>query len=325
MPCCIRWPRAAGGSRSDAAVDEFELIRRFWIRPFAEGGRAAGSGVRQGPGSDCAVLLPDPGCELAVSSDIFNAGIHFRKGDPPEWLGGYALAGALSDLAAAGAEARWFTLSLSLPEVDESWLAGLSAGMLGCALSAGVALAGGDVSRGPLSLVLTVLGQAPAGGALLRSGAAPGDAVYVSGALGGAARNWAQGRPPEAAPLRLDLGVRLRGLASAAVDLSDGLLADLGHLSRSSGCDAQLDWSRIPLAPGLAGAPDAARWALAGGGDYELCFAAPAEHGEAIRALGEALDIPIARIGELRPGSGKVGVRGVDLDALGPPGYRHFR
>ncbi|MBF2754849.1 MAG: thiamine-phosphate kinase [Gammaproteobacteria bacterium AqS3] len=306
-------------------VDEFELIRRFWIEPFAAGVRAAGSGVRQGPGSDCAVLLPAPGCELIISSDVFNSGIHFREADCPEWLGGYALTGALSDLAAAGAEARWFTLSLSLPEIDEAWLAGLSAGMLGCARSAGVALAGGDVSRGPLSLALTVLGQAPAGSALLRSGAAPGDAVYVSGALGGAALNWAQGRAPEAAPLRLDLGARLRTLASAAVDLSDGLLADLGHLVRSSGCDAHLDWSRIPLAAGLAGVPDAARWALAGGGDYELCFTAPAgRHGD-IRALGEELGIAIAHIGELRPGSGKIEVRDVDLDALQAAGYRHFR
>ena len=307
-------------------MNEFELIRRFFTRP------APGAGL--GVGDDCALLAARPGVELAVTTDLLASGTHFLPDVEPRLLGHKALAVNLSDLASMGALPRWALLALALPSVDEAWLAAFSEGLFALAEAHEVDLVGGDTTRGPLTLCLTLIGEVPAGRALRRSGARVGDELWVSGALGSAALGVALrgGRidlPPALAAEagmaldrpqpRLALGRGLIGLASAAIDVSDGLIADLGHVLEASGVGARVGLERVPRGPALARALEldrdlALECLLAGGDDYELLFAAPpSAHGE-IERLGASLGLRMAHIGEVAAGSG--------LEVLDPTGRR---
>ncbi len=269
---------------------EFELIRRH----FASARCAQpGDGLALGIGDDCALLALPAGEQLAVSTDTLVAGRHFPDPCDPFLLGQRALAVSVSDLAAMGAEPVAFTLAISLPEADSCWLDGFVRGLEQMARRCAIRLAGGDTTRGPLTLTLTVLGRVPSGQALTRSGARPGELLCVGGPLGLAAGALplVLGQQQVAAHLarplleqywtpmpQLDLGRQLRGRASAVLDVSDGLLADCGHLARASGVALWIDRERLPLSPGLlavAGRAQAMDCILSGGDDYVLAFTLP--------------------------------------------------
>lgn len=288
---------------------EFDLIRRHFTHP--------GQHTLLGVGDDAALLAPAQGMVLAVSADMLVAGRHFFSDTDPERLGHKAMAVNLSDLAAMGARPRWALLSLALPRADERWLAAFARGFQDEAVAWQVDWVGGDTTAGPLNLSVTILGEVRPEQALRRSGGKVGDQVWVSGTLGDAALGLAalQGRYPLSGPERafcvqrlerpvprVPLGLRLAGLAHAALDISDGLLADLGHLLRASGVGADLHWSSIPLSPALAARSqeDLVREAiLAGGDDYELCFTADPADRMAILAAAAAADTPVHCIGVL--------------------------
>ena len=312
-------------------MGEFDLIARYFTRPV----RRAALGV----GDDCALLAPAPGMQLAVSSDMLVEGRHFFAGTDPERLGHKALAVNLSDLAACGARPLAFTLALALPQVDAAWLEGFSRGLLQLADAHGCELVGGDTTQGPLNICITVFGEVPTGQALLRSGAQPGDDIYVSGTLGEARLALDALRGQFALPAnmlahlrqrlerptpRVALGLALRGVASSALDLSDGLLGDLGHILRASGVGACIDTSktinliaisaRSISATGQFDADYLQQCTLAGGDDYELAFtAAPARRG-AVAAAAQASGTAVARIGVVE---GAPGLR--LIDAQGRP------
>jgi len=313
-----------------SGTGEFDLIARYFTRPA----RRSPLGV----GDDCALLAPAAGMQLAVSSDMLVEGRHFLSTVEPARLGHKALAVNLSDLAACGARPLAFTLALSLPAVDEAWLAGFSRGLYALADAHGCELVGGDTTRGPLNLCITVFGEVPAGAALLRSGARAGDDVWVSGTLGGArlalevfrgslalpaeAFELARGRMEQPTP-RVALGLALRGIATAAVDLSDGLAGDLGHVLRASGVGACLDADAAAglLAIGAAAGLDLATrraCTLAGGDDYELAFTAPASARAAVEQAGRASATPVTRVGAIEA---EAGLRLVD--AQGAPVTQH--
>lgn len=319
---------------------EFDLIARIRARA------AARTDVVLGIGDDCALLQPPPGTQLAVTADTLNAGVHFAEGAAPDDIGWKALAVNLSDLAAMGAAPAWCLLSLSLPAPDEAWVDGFLDGFLALAAAHGVALVGGDTTRGPLSIGVTAHGLLAPGRALRRSGAAEGDDVWVSGQLGDAAAALALApggkavAPPAAAVAgvraRLDrpqprvaLGGALAGVASACIDVSDGLLADLGHLATASGVAARINVDILPASPALAALEldHGLRRVLqaTGGDDYELCFTAPPRQRDAVAAAAAVAGVAVARIGSVHAGSGVQAV-----DAAGAPwappraGYVHF-
>lgn len=310
-------------------LSEFELIDRFFAASPCAG---AGAGVVLGIGDDAAILSLPPGEELLVSVDTLVAGVHFPTGLPARAIGHRALAVNLSDLAAMGARPRWFTLALTLPQADEAWLGEFAAGLAALAARAGITLVGGDTTRGPLSITVQVHGTLPAGTALRRDGARPGDEVWVSGCPGLAALGLRQlqagGSGGAAATAFLDpeprlaLGESLRGLASAAIDVSDGLLADAGHIARRSGVHLQLEAAALPLAPALRELPreEALGLCLAGGDDYELCFTAAPGQAASIGALATRLGLPCTRIGRVEAGEG------AECTGFQPlrRGYRHF-
>lgn len=295
-------------------MGEFELIRRFFTRPV----RRAVLGV----GDDCALLAPAPGMQLAVSSDMLVEGRHFFADVDPQRLGHKALAVNLSDLAACGARPLAFTLALALPRADAAWAGAFAKGLLALADAHQCELVGGDTTQGPLNICITVFGEVPAGQALLRSGARAGDDIYVSGSLGDArlALEALQGKlhlPPQllaAARLRLEmpmprvaLGQALRGIASSALDLSDGLLGDLGHILAQSGVGACID-TRLTSAL-LAAGPGfdtelLRQCTLAGGDDYELCFTAPPALRAQVAAAAQASATPVTRIGSVQSQAG---------------------
>jgi len=305
-------------------MGEFDLIARYFKRPA----RRAVLGV----GDDCALLQPQPDTQLAISTDMLVAGRHFFTDVDSRTLGHKALAVNLSDLAACGATPLAFTLALSLPEVDEAWLAGFSQGLLALADAHGCELIGGDTTRGPLNICITVMGTVPVvngrSQALLRSGAQAGDDLYVSGTLGDArlALNALQGKltlPAEvlaSARARLEtpaprvvLGQALRGVASAAIDVSDGLLGDLGHILQNSAVGATIKADDVikliascaysTRATGQLGLELSAqqRYALAlsGGDDYELLFTAPADRRDAVRRASQHSQTPVTCIGHI--------------------------
>ena len=288
----------------------------------------------QGIGDDCARLRIAEGAELAVTTDLLLEGRHFLPGADPRKLGHKALAVNLSDLAAAGATPRWIVLALALPAADERWLEAFSAGLFALAERHGVELVGGDTTRGALAINITALGEVPAGRALSRAGARPGDEVWVSGALGGAALGLAHPEIADAAQRlhqpepRVALGERLRGLASAAIDVSDGLAGDLGHILERSGVGALVRYERVPKDPAFAALKDRpleARCVLSGGDDYELLFTAPAARRGEVQAVSRALGLPLSVIGEIRGAAGLT-----VLDEKGSPmphggGFDHFR
>ena len=321
-------------------MGEFDLIERFFKRPA----RRAALGI----GDDCALLQTPAGSHMAISTDMLVQGRHFFTDVDPRTLGHKALAVNLSDLAACGAEPMGFTLALALPQIDEGWLAAFAQGLFTLADSHDCELIGGDTTRGPLNICITVFGSVPAPAgqsqALLRSGAQPGDDLYVSGHLGDArlALQALQGQlslPPallkatrqrleEPSP-RIALGMALRGLASAAMDLSDGLVGDLGHLLQASQVGATLNTEAVldRLAArthddwAIAGVShkQALQCVLSGGDDYELLFTAPPTARKALLAAAQTCATPVSCIGRI---DAQPGLR--LIDAAGAPVPNHF-
>jgi thiamine-monophosphate kinase len=332
-----------------AALTEFELIDRFFRLDSGKYGAsrtAESSGIVLGIGDDAALLAPTPGNQLAVSVDMLVAGRHFFADVDPEALGHKTLAVNLSDMAAMGATPRWALLAGALPDADPEWLSAFARGLFALAAAHRVELVGGDTTRGPLNLCVTILGEVPARQALLRSGAHPGDSIWVSGALGDAALALAdragrlvltsdeatacQSALLRPAP-RVALGVRLRGLASAAIDVSDGLVGDLGHILESSGVGAALELAAIPRSKALdrqLATPErdiALECLLAGGDDYELCFTAAPSHDPRVTALAGELGLTLHRVGTIvaAPGLTIRDSSGRPLARL-PRAYDHF-
>lgn len=312
-----------------AGLGEFALIARYFQRP----GRALGSGVALGVGDDCALVQPTPGMQWAVSSDMLVSGRHFFPDVEPHTLGHKALAVNLSDLAACGARPRAFTLALALPEARPEWLEPFSEGLFALADAHGCALIGGDTTRGPLNICITVMGEVAPGQALLRSGAQVGDDIYVSGTLGDAAlalqclqgkvqlapAALAQARQRMEQPTpRVALGLALRGTATAAADVSDGLLGDLGHILAQSGVGATINAdTAISLLAARAHSTrardrfdsevpyeQALECVLAGGDDYELVFTAPPAQATAVQAAALSSGTPVTRIGRIHADPG---------------------
>ena len=295
-------------------MGEFELIRSFFQRP-----------VRRSPlgvGDDCALLAPAPGMQLAVSTDMLVEGRHFLADVNPQLLGHKALAVNLSDLAASGARPLAFTLALSMPRADANWCQAFAEGLFALADQHECELIGGDTTQGPLNICITVFGEVPAGQALLRRGAQPGDDIWVSGSLGDArlaldallrqhalppaVLSQARQRLEQPTP-RVELGMALRGIASSCLDISDGLLGDLGHILEASGVGARIDANitrnllqarRHPMMAALAiSRIDACT--LAGGDDYELCFTAPSSAQAAVRDAAAQAGVPVTCIGRI--------------------------
>ncbi len=317
-------------------VSEFQIISRYFTRPARH--------TVLGVGDDAALVRVREGKELVAAADMLLAGRHFFHDDDPAGVGHKALAVNLSDLAAMGATPRWALLSIALPEADERWIEAFARGFFALADEHGVALVGGDTTRGPLTLAVTVLGEVERGTALRRRGARVGDDVWVSGTLGDAALALAHLRreialaPQEVAALlprlhrptpRLALGRALRGRAHAAIDVSDGLLADLGHiLEASGGVGAEIELAALPVSAMVRAHLEQAavrQAVLAGGDDYELCFTADPGERRAIQALGRRLGLGLTRVGRITAEAGMV-VR----DAEGRPvhwegkGFDHF-
>ena len=301
---------------------EFEIIARYFSRPARR--------ARVAVGDDAALVSVAAGMELAVSTDMLVEGRHFAAGAEPRALGHKSLAVNLSDMAAMGASPRWATLALAMPDADEAWIAAFADGFYAVAGRFGVDLVGGDTTRGPLAICVAILGEVPAGRALLRSGAKPGDDVWVSGELGGAGYALAAPGDPRAdrrlhePEPRVALGERLLGLASAAIDVSDGFAQDLGHILERSGAGASVRYEALPKHP-IVDPELCARCVLSGGDDYELAFTAPPSARAAIERVGADLGLPLARVGEVRAGPPVLEV----LDQRGAPmavarGFDHF-
>lgn len=319
------------------ALSEFELIQTYFNRNTGP----QSTDVLLGIGDDCAILRPRPGQDLLVSIDTLVEGVHFPQGTRPYQLGWRCLAVNLSDLAAMGAEPAWFTLALTLPDNDDNWISEFSRGLFELADQHRIRLIGGDTTRGALSITIQVHGYAPAGKALRRDGALSGDAIYVTGFPGEAGaglRRIEQGGYGDADPLvrrffqpqpRLDFGQAIRDWAHAAIDISDGLLADLGHILERSGRGACVEIAAIPCSTPLLAAQGEAQaltLALTAGDDYELCFTAAATHHAQLMQLAEQHQLPVTRIGIITQESG------LNLiDAAGNPvvvescGYQHFK
>lgn len=323
-------------------MGEFELIRRHFLRPAAPYPASVALGV----GDDCALLGLTPGWQLAVSTDMLVEGRHFFPDVAPEALGHKALAVNLSDLAAMGARPLGFTLALSLPEADDAWLAAFARGLFALADAHACPLVGGDTTRGPLNICITVLGELLPHEALRRDAARPGDDLYLSGRTGEArlalelmrGTDWAlRHTGPDALVAlrerlerptpRLELGRALAGVAGAALDVSDGLAGDLAHILAASGVGADLDSAALPVAPGLLGLPPEHRLdcLLNGGDDYELLFTAPPGQRQAVAEAAAASATPVQRIGRIRAGAGLrvLGDGGRDI-AWQARGFDHF-
>ena len=307
------------------ALGEFDLIGRYFSRPVQ---RAA-----LGIGDDCALFAPGPGMQLAVSSDMLVEGRHFLGTVAPDRLGHKALAVNLSDLAACGARPLAFTLALAMPRAEEAFLEGFSRGLFALADAHGCELVGGDTTQGPLNICITVFGEVPHGQALLRSGARVGDDLYVSGTLGDARLALEVFRGTVALPgdafdavrgamelptPRVALGQALRGVASSAIDVSDGLLGDLGHILGRSRVGARVEVDAVPRSAVLRG--QSLAWqrecTLAGGDDYELLFTAPASQAAAVRDAAHRSGVAATRIGriEAEPGLRLVDANGAAVD-----------
>ncbi len=321
-------------------MNEFALIDRYFKRAPRD------PAVALGVGDDAAVLRPETGRELVLTVDLLVEGRHFLPGTDPARLGHKVLAVNLSDLAAMGARPRWALLAGALPDSDEAWLAAFAAGLFALADAHGVELVGGDTTRGARAFALTLAGDVPAGTAITRAGARAGDDVWVSGTLGDAMLALAalEGRTTLPAPAldvararleaptpRVALGAQLRGIATAAIDVSDGLTGDLGHILECSGVGARVELAALPrsssLGEKLAGSEHelALQCLLGGGDDYELCFTAPAARRAEVAAIGRSQPVPLARVGAIIAGSALVVVddAGIALPAL-PRAFDHF-
>jgi thiamine-monophosphate kinase len=286
-------------------------------------------------GDDCALLRPDAGLELALTTDMLVEGRHFLPDAEPRSLGHKALAVNLSDLAAMGAAPRWALLALALPAADAAWLEPFAAGLFALAERYGVELVGGDTTRAPLrTITITAIGEVPAGVALFRAGARPGDDIWVSGELGGAALGLARPQIASAAARlhrpepRVELGERLRGLAHAAIDVSDGLTSDLGHILERSQVGAIVHYAQLPRTSAFSTLQNQElekNCVLSGGDDYELAFTAALARRAGIEALSAELGLPLTRIGTIQAGEPRL----VVLDERGQPmdyrrGFEHF-
>lgn len=316
-------------------TSEFNLIERFFTKPTPQ--------AVLGVGDDAALLAIGPDMELAVSTDMLVSGTHFFPDADPRKLGWKTLAVNVSDMAAMGAQPRWATLAIALPHADEPWLSAFASGFFACAKEFDIDLVGGDTTRGPLNLSVTILGETPRGQALRRNGAQTDDDIWVSGTLGGAALTLTalQGKTAldeddlatcrrllDTPQPRVALGMALRGIANSALDISDGLLGDLGHILESSNMGAELCFDALPahplLEPHLAGAW-AQRCLLSGGDDYELCFTAPRARHDDIKALEDRLGLKLSRIGKITANSG-LQLLDAAGQAMSKPGsgYDHF-
>lgn len=314
---------------------EFDLIERIRARAGAR------SDVVLGIGDDAALLAPPPGMQLAVATDTLNIGVHFPAETAAYDIGWKSLAVNLSDLAAMGAMPAWCSLSLSMPQADEAWLDGFIGGFSALARMHDVALIGGDTTRGPLSICVSVIGLVEPGHALRRDGAKAGDDIWVSGALGDAAAAlslWQSGRDiPQALRERLDrptprvaLGRALSGIAPACIDVSDGLLADLGHLCTSSSVGAEVDVDALPASHALAAlagndAELRRPWQATGGDDYELCFTAPADVTQRVIEAGQASGVTVTRIGQIKTAPGVRALHAGSEWRPGRTGHQHFK
>ncbi len=293
-------------------MSEFDLIKKYFTKPTRH--------TSLGVGDDSALVRVAEGYELAISTDMLVSGTHFFADAAPHDIGWKALAVNVSDMAAMGAQPKWATLAIALPEVNESWLAEFSSGFFACADAFNVDLVGGDTTRGPLNISVTILGEVPTGTALKRSGAQLGDDIWVSGQLGSAALGLAHLQEKLTLKDELDiclkilntpmpraaLGLALRGIATSCIDVSDGLLADLGHILNASNLGAVLDLEKIPcigLLKNNLENPQFQELVLTGGDDYELCFTAPPSKREAINLLSMQVNIPITCIASTRMAS----------------------
>lgn len=315
-------------------ASEFDLIRQYFTKPSHH--------TNLSVGDDAALISVSQGMELAVATDMLVAGTHFFHDAAPYGIGWKALAVNVSDMAAMGAQPKWATLALALPETNEAWLSEFSRGFFACAQQFNVDLIGGDTTCGPLNISVTIMGEVPKNQALKRNGAQAEDDIWVSGNLGSAAAGLAhlQGKIKlendalEASihalhrPMpRISLGLALRGIANSAIDISDGLAADLGHILEASNMGADVFIEQIPHLPALQANNDAEfqAYILGGGDDYELCFTAPQAAREKVEASSKKLNLPLARIGKT---CATKGLRVYDaknkLIQLQTKGYDHF-
>jgi thiamine-monophosphate kinase len=328
-------------------MSEFDLIRQHFIRTTHH--------TNLGVGDDAALLSLSAGMELAISADMLVAGTHFFADADPFKLGWKSLAVNVSDMAAMGASPKWATLAIALPHNDSAWLSQFSDGFFSCAHIFNIDLIGGDTTRGPLTISIQIMGEVPHGCAIKRSSAKINDEIWISGVLGDAALALAHmqdkvklsesefancAKSLHTPQPRVALGLALRGIANSAIDISDGLLADLGHILDASKLGAEIQLQALPksevlshyLANPLGFAstlnsdyPLAQKMLLAGGDDYELCFTAPAEKHDEIIALGERLDLKLTKIGHITQGNGLI-VRGINNEAISikETGFDHF-
>ncbi len=319
-------------------MSEFNLIEKYFTRPVKY--------TDLGVGDDAALIRVATGMQLAISSDMLVAGTHFLADCAPYDIGWKALAVNVSDMAAMGAKAKWATLALALPRVDETWLAEFSRGFFACADAFNIDLIGGDTTRGPLNISVTIMGEVPTGKALRRDGAQIGDDIWVSGTLGDAAlalaivQNrykidalWLEDELEKWLPSlnrpqpRAALGLGLRGIATSCIDISDGLLADLGHILKASNCGAEIHLEQLPISLynlNHLHEPAIQQCVLAGGDDYELCFTAPNSAQDKIVALSKQLNLQITCIGSTRMDVGLQAMHKNTEIKLLRQGFDHF-
>ncbi len=294
-------------------TSEFDLIREYFTQPTQQ--------TNLSIGDDAALISVGSGMELAISADMLVAGTHFFHDADAYKLGWKSLAVNVSDMAAMGANPKWATLAIALPHLDKDWLAAFSHGFFACAKVFNIDLIGGDTTRGPLTVSIQIMGEVPKGKAIKRSGAKPGDDIWVSGTLGDAALGLAhlQGKMQDKLALddgyieyclhalhapnpRVELGMALRNIATSAIDISDGLLSDLGHILKSSSLGAQLHLSQLPTSAFISQhlhEKHIQQYVIAGGDDYELCFTAPPSAQEKINNLSQQLNLKLTNIGSI--------------------------
>lgn len=315
---------------------EFNIIDKYFTRPSQS--------TDLGVGDDAALIQISAGHQLAISADMLVAGTHFLEGCPAYFVGWKSLAVNISDMAAMSAKPKWATLAIALPKADEAWLAEFSRGFFACADEFGVSLIGGDTTRGPLNISVQIMGEVPMGKALRRDGAKVADEIWVSGTLGEAALGLAQLQNKlsentlsnaekkicidalQVPQPRVALGLALQGIANSAIDISDGLLADLGHILERSNLGANLYWVNIPQVSvkGIE-ITKLQSLCLAGGDDYELCFTAPKAQHDAILAIGEKLNLQLSAIGETKQQTNlNVYDKNHQTIELKSTGYDHF-
>ena len=315
------------------ALSEFEIIQQIFQQQKVDR-----QDVRIGIGDDAAIVDVPEGYELAVSMDTLIEGVHFPENMKPKDIGYRSLAVNLSDLAAMGAEPAWLTLALTIPESNETWLSAFASGLFGLAEQHNVQLIGGDTTRGQLSITVQVHGLLPKGKGLSRSGAQVGDQIYITGTLGDAAAGlevwdktdksytWLKQRLARPAP-QIEAGITLRQIASSAVDISDGLVSDLGHILTASDVGASINLEALPLSLALCEVVElknARELALIGGDDYELCFTVPAKKVKKVESLELASQISLIGEIEAEPGLRCLARDGSEFEVKGSTGYQHF-